>query len=148
MHPDRISLLRKLTAGTALILSLFLCGVAGQLPDGVCAMAPIDGSTSALRCAYLEELGWQVDNERADSVTLPAIFDSRYSSYLSIQEECGFDLRPLAGATITRYCYDLLNYPSGEQSVLLDLLVWNDQIVGGDIRTTDLDGFMKSLKKF
>ncbi|MCQ2441500.1 MAG: DUF4830 domain-containing protein [Oscillospiraceae bacterium] len=147
MHSDHISLFRKMTAGAALILSLLLCGVAGQFPEGIDAMAPLDGSTPQLRMAYLQELGWQVTKEREDSVLLPAVFDSSYSDYLTIQEQCGFDLRPLAGENVTRYSYDILNYPTGEEGVLLDLLVWNGQIVGGDVRTGDLDGFMKSLKR-
>lgn len=145
MHPDSTRPIRKLLAGTAFVLSLLLCGVAGRLPNGAEALAPLDGSTASLRLAYLEELGWQVENERYDSVVLPECFDSSYSSYLAIQKECGFDLLPYAGQTVTRYSYDILNYPTGEAGVQLDLLTFDGRIIGGDVRTSQLNGFMHSL---
>lgn len=108
-------------------------------------MALPDGSSPVLRLAYLHALGWEVEGEQEESVTLPAVFDSSYRDYLALQQECGFDLVPLAGETVTRYCYTILNYPTGEKNVRLDLLVYQGSIVGGDVRTAALNGFMRSL---
>lgn len=138
---------RRLIAGLALILSLAMCAVAGQLTDSTSAMAETSAQTLEQRMAYIESLGWMVDAaaEECDQVLLPAVFDSSYDGYLAIQSECGFDLKAYAGQTVTRYSYTITNYPTAEEGIKLDLLVYQQRIIGGDVRNTSLDGFMHSL---
>lgn len=147
MIPDHWNGCKRTFAGITLVLSLVLCGLAGRLPEGVNAMALPDGSTPQMRSAYLQELGWETENEQQDSVLLPPEFTGVYRDYLALQRECGFDLIQLAGKTVERYRYDILNYPTGENGVQLDLLVYEGSIVGGDVRTAELNGFMHSLKR-
>ena len=49
------------------------------------------------------------------------------------------------GQTVTRYTFTVTNYPTGETGILADLLVRNGEVVGGDIRSTALDGFLHGL---
>lgn len=138
---------RKFIAAIALALSLAMCAVAGQINNSAAVLSTgLDGSTPEARIAYLSSLGWTVaPEEQSDQVSLPAEFGGSYADYLSIQKECGFDLTPYAGQTVTRYSYTITNYPTSEEGVQLDLLVLQDQIIGGDVRSTDLSGFMHSL---
>lgn len=142
-----MKIIRKTAAVLALMLSLVLCAAAGRMPEGTAVLSTLDGSSQGLRLDYLHQLGWEVENEREEYVVLPQEFGSGYQDYLAIQRECGFDLEPLAGETVTRYCYTILNYPTGEEGVCLDLLVCRGRIVGGDVRSAQLDGFMHSLKR-
>ena len=44
-----------------------------------------------------------------------------------------------------RYTYEITNYPSGETGVLVSLLLFRSAVVGGEVYTTSLDGFMHGL---
>lgn len=137
---------RKLLAAAALALSLAMCAVAGQMGAVSVVSGELDGATAEARAAYIASLGWAVvPEEEQEQVTLPASFGDAYADYLAIQEECGFDLTAYAGQTVTRYSYTVTNYPTGESGIRLDLLVCQGQIVGGDVRSADLAGFMHSL---
>ena len=65
--------------------------------------------------------------------------------YLALQREAGFDLSDDMGQTVTRYTFAVTNYPTGETGILADLLVRNGEVVGGDIRSTALNGFLHGL---
>ncbi len=145
-HHPLENLWRKVFTVAALGLSLLLCAAAGQIGSAEPALASPDGSTPQARLAYILSLGWEVEEgETDDQVALPASFGPSYDSYLALQKENGFDLAPYAGQTVTRYCYRVTNYPDSDCPVLLDLLVYQGQIIGGDVRTAALDGFMRSL---
>jgi hypothetical protein len=95
---------------------------------------------------YLQSLGWDVSGEPVcDQVLMPDSFSDAYSGFLAIQEKGGFDLTACAGQTVTRYTFTLNNYPTGEQGILADVMVLDGRIVGGEIRSPKLDGFMRAL---
>ena len=56
------------------------------------------------------------------------------------------DLEPYHGKRVKCWSYRIDNYP-GEDDVLAHLYVYNDKIIGGDICSTKLDGFMHGLTK-
>ena len=92
----------------------------------------------------LDGFGWQAEptpvsvEERTLSTQLSA-------DYLALQREAGFDLSDDMGQPVTRYTFTITNYPTGEIGILADLLVRNGAVVGGDIRSSALDGFIHSL---
>ena len=106
----------------------------------------LSGRTEADRTAYIADLGYNAALISERSVTLPEEFDEAYEKYNGIQKECGFDLEPFAGKKVTLYTYNVLNYPDCEK-VLLDLLVFKGNIIGGSVYTSAVDGFMHGLKK-
>lgn len=140
--PERkkcIFICAALGAGLLGLLLFFL-----SRPSGTDALAPADTGTEAC-LACLEELGWEV--EPAPVNVEACILSADLSqAYLDLQTEAGFDLKDDLGAAVTRYTFQVLNYPTGEQGVLADLLVRDGTVVGGDIRTSDLDGFIHSLR--
>lgn len=107
------------------------------------AMAP--DSDAQLCIDALSGFGWQVEAAplETEDVLLP---DGLSEGYLALQTEAGFQLTKYIGQTVTRYTFQVLNYPTGEAGVLADVLVWNGQVIGGDIRTADLEGFIHSLR--
>jgi len=100
------------------------------------------------RVAALEDLGWQVDPVPAEEqeVLIPADFPEAYRNYNELQREAGFDLLGYAGRTVMRYSYEVLNYPDYDEPVYADLLISDGVLIGGDIHSLNLDGFMVSLK--
>lgn len=104
---------------------------------------PVPGGTNEERVAYLQGFGWQVQTEPTDTreVMIPAQFNDVYTAYNVMQKAQGFDLEPYAGEICTQYLYKIENYPD-ETEVYATLLVYGDQIIGGDVACSEVDGFM------
>ena len=100
------------------------------------------------RVEFLTKLGWQVSSDAVEvtDVVIPLEFDEVYQGYNKIQQEQGFDLRQYAGYQVKRYSYEVYNHPSGDDFVRANLLVYNQKLVGGDICSLRLDGFMHGLR--
>ena len=111
--------------------------------------APADAATREQRASYLQSLGWETsDDEKEREVLIPAEFDEVYENYNALQKKSGFDLEPFKGQKVTQYTYEILNYPTAEKSdiIRLDLLVLDGRVIGGDIYSPRLDGFMTGLQ--
>ena len=57
----------------------------------------------------------------------------------------GFDLEKYAGKRVKRYTYEVFNYPTGESGVQVNLLVCKNTVVGGEVLSPQLDGFLHGL---
>lgn len=98
------------------------------------------------RVAYLERLGWQVTEEPLETLSLLLPEDlSGQADYARLQEELGLPFAQCGGKTVTRYTYTVLNYPELPQGVQLNLLLWGDQVIGGDVMSLGENGFQRSL---
>ncbi|MEG2421077.1 MAG: DUF4830 domain-containing protein [Oscillospiraceae bacterium] len=117
--------------------------------DGaVAALGVVRGiSTPEDRVAYLEGLGWTVKSEplSVEELLIPKTFDESYADYLALQTEQGFDLSKYCGKRLRRYTYEITNYPTGEEGVQVSILVFRNRIVGGDVLSTQQDGFLHGL---
>lgn len=104
--------------------------------------------TNEQRIAFLESFGWQVSDEPEESgdVVIPSEFDGVYERYNELQAEQGCNLRRYAGKRCKRYSYAVLNYPD-EESVRANLLVHDGRVIGGDICSLELDGFMHGFAR-
>lgn len=91
------------------------------------------------RVAYLTGLGWQVSPQPAaqEKLLIPEAFDASYASYLSLQRQQGFDLERYCGKRVTRYVYEIANYPTGEAGVQAALLVYKNKVIGGQVQAAD-----------
>ncbi|MGN0115596.1 MAG: DUF4830 domain-containing protein, partial [Acutalibacteraceae bacterium] len=96
------------------------------------------------RIAYLTGFGWQIDenSETEKASAIPAEFDDVYKSYNELQISQGFDLSDYAGKSVTIYNYKVLNYPENSEYVYATLILYDEKLIGGDIHSTALDGFM------
>lgn len=137
--------LREVSAVLTLAAAFALCLLGGQTQEPAVSAAQL-AQVEASQTAYLSDLGWEVSGPpETDQVLLPEEFGPEFDRYLSLQREGGFDLTQYAGETVTRYSYPIANYPTGEAHVYADLLVLNGKIIGGELRSSQLDGFMAAL---
>ncbi|WP_341481021.1 DUF4830 domain-containing protein [Lawsonibacter faecis] len=145
---------RKLVMGAAAVL--VLCGVAVAAVAGLRASGAVV-STSASpkgvksnddRVAYLESYGWTVDPEAVsvEELVIPEEFDDTYTQYLALQSAQGFDLTKYAGKRVKRFAYTITNYPSGETGVQAGLLVYKNTVIGGEVLSSQMDGFIHGLE--
>ena len=99
--------------------------------------------------AFLRGFGWEVSAEpnQTQSVTVPTKDSEVFSRYNELQKSQGYDLTPYRGKTLTRYVYEVLNYPNADQPVYATLLVSEGTVVGGDITNTAPDGTMHGFRQ-
>lgn len=132
-------------AGAAIVLAIMLVSVfrAGSAVPGYSGVKSLDD-----RLTFMRSFGWEVDpsSEQSDKVLIPEKFDAVYQNYNKIQIDQGLDLRFLVGREVRRYSYDVKNHPSGEPNVRITLLVYKDKVVGGDVASPALDGFMHGFE--
>lgn len=105
-------------------------------------------STAGERAEFLAECGWEIDpaTEIEQQIHIPERFGEVYAGYNELQIQQGYDLEPFRGMDCTMYSYTVTNYPDAGQTVIADLYVYNDRVIGGDIHSTNLNGFMIGIK--
>ena len=145
---------RKLTLGVAAAALLCCCAIA--LNFGQAAIREVSGSTAPQakgvksnqdRIDYLAAYGWQVSQDpiATQELLIPEEMDDSYQEYLALQADQGFDLEKYAGKRVKRYTYEVLNYPSGETGGQGNLLVCKNTVIGGEVLSPRLDGFLHGL---
>ena len=146
---------RLLAGAVALVV---LCGAAALVGGalsarGVDAVSTTPASPKGIktnedRVAYLESYGWQVsaDPIAVEELIIPEQFDETYSQYLELQASQGFDLTDYCGKRVKRYTYEITNYPTGESGIQAGLLVYKSTVIGGDVLSAQLGGFIHGLE--
>ena len=107
--------------------------------------------TTEEQTAFLAQFGCQVRPEPVEQseVRIPEAFDTVYETYEDIINRDGYSLLPYRGKVIMRYTYLVTNHrESANQDVYANLLVDDGKIVGGDICSRALNGFMQSFSEF
>lgn len=147
---------QKLVAGV-LLLGFLLCGVIALVADHDNAEIAVSASverpekikTASDRISLLESYGWQVEQDPVEfmEVTIPSEFDATYAQYNEVQKEQGFDLAKYAGKHAMKYSYAIKNHPSGEEHVIATILVYKNKLIGGDVSSAKMDGFLHGLAK-
>lgn len=101
---------------------------------------------AAERAAFLSQFGWKISEDPAEisEVIIPADFDAGYLEYAEMNKAQGLDLEPYKGMRAKRWTYDILNYPGleNQSGVQANLLIFEGRVIGGDICSLDLGGFM------
>ena len=99
------------------------------------------------RLSYLAEFGWECEKTpiAEEEILLPAEFDETLERYNLLQQQQGFDLSNYAGLYVMQYRYRVLNYP-GNDNVEATLYLYENLVIGADIHSVELGGFMHSLK--
>jgi hypothetical protein len=99
------------------------------------------------RVEFLKQCGWEVVPEALESqeVLIPDKFDEIFERYNDMQKKTGLDLSKHRNRRVMRYTYQVLNHHSGEDNVIATLLIHNGRIIGGDVCSARIDGFMHGL---
>ena len=124
----------------SLIIALILIGQLFTIKAG-----GIDGSTNALRVEYLSGLGYRVEETAvsAKEIVIPENFSDVYSEYNRLQQGAGFDLSRYKGEKACVYTYRL----SDSEDTVINLIVSDNNIIGGDISSVRIDGEMRALER-
>ena len=100
---------------------------------------------------FISTFGWEVDEEPDEvrEVIIPAEFDDVYNNYNAIQLKQGYDLQKYAGERVKRWTYTIKNYPEyvDQECIKINILVYKGEVIGGDVCSVRLDGFMHGFSK-
>lgn len=116
------------------------------------ANADIDYSgikTNEDRIKFLAQFGWQVEPDAVESieVTIPEEFDKIFTAYNELQKRQGLDLGKYKKKNVQRYTYKITNYDGYDGTVYANILVYRNKVIGGDVCSADIKGFMHGLER-
>ena len=144
-------------AGVLCLALAILFGVA-VIADAGAAIVPPEETVETVsfsrvktdedRLKLLTDLGWKTTGEvvEEESFTLPETFDRVLLGYNEIQKDQGLDLTRYRNKKVTRYTYEITNYPDYEGRVYANLIVWRGRVIAGDISSADPMGFVRGLE--
>lgn len=142
-------LTRKSLSVIILVLGALLCLVIVAVSDARGGYPKYGkAETEEDRKAFVRSFGWEIPDGPPEikEVTIPREFDDVYMRYNLIQKAQGLDLLDFAGVTVKQYTYPIENYPTGEQNVMIHLLAYEGKVIGGDVMSPRLDGFMHGFE--
>ena len=105
-------------------------------------------SNNDARVKFLTDLGWEVTTSPAESsqVRIPENATEVFDRYNQLQKSQGYDLTQYAGKSVLRYVDKINNFPGATEPVYATLLVYKNQIIGGDVTNTAAGGKVQGFK--
>ena len=105
--------------------------------------------TNEDRIKFLEQFGWRVEEKCVEEVevTVPDKFDKVFTGYNEIQKRQGLDLSKYKGKIVMRYTYEITNYENESGKVYANVIVYRNQVIGGDVCSADTTGFIHGFEK-
>ena len=133
---------------------LLLLGLAAALIAGILFLAagPDAAPTAAGQVAsnedrvrFLRDFGWEVAASPVQSgqVRIPEAPGEVFSRYNALQKQQGYDLTQYSGKTVMRYLYKVRT--DAPEPVYATLLVYRNQVIGGDITDTSPNGTVRGF---
>lgn len=100
------------------------------------------------RKTFLSQFGWETADAAAmeAEVTIPSEFDKVFAAYNELQKEQGFDLSKYKKKTVMRYTYEITNFEGYEGTVYANLIIYRNRVIGADICSADVSGFICGLE--
>jgi hypothetical protein len=142
---DIKKILLGLAIAVALIVALVTLFRGGDqtAPTAASGVSNNDG-----RVQFLKDLGWDVTTTPTESgeVKIPAETSEVFDRYNSLQKSQGYDLTTYAGKLVMRYVYQVNNYPGATEPVYATLLIYKNQVIGGDVTDTSAKGVVRGLQ--
>ena len=148
-------MLAAVIGAAAIALAIIVIAAPEYTPQTTAAIAEANAEyhydkvkTNEDRIAFLEQFGWKVDSEVTEEVTMkiPREFDRVMNTYNELQKKAGLDLSKYRGREVTRYSYNVTNYPGYEGKVTANVIVYKNRVIGGDVSSSDVEGFIGTFE--
>ena len=103
--------------------------------------------TNEDRVNFISQYGWTVNETPVEEmeVTIPNEFDNVFVAYNELQKQQGLDLSKYKRKNVMRYTYEITNFPDYSGKVYINLLVYRNKVIGGDVCSADLNGFIRGF---
>ena len=101
------------------------------------------------RINFIKQFGWEIEAEplKEQEVIIPKDFDKVFASYNEIQRKQGLDLSSFKKKNVMRYTYVVKNYPDYDGEVFINILVYRNTVIGGDVCSADVNGFVHGFER-
>ncbi len=106
--------------------------------------------TAKDRVSRIKEYGWDVlqMSEKEQETDIPQEFDRIWEDYNRLQKASGFNLEKYKGKRVKKYTYSVLNFPvKTQEEILINILVADGILIGGDCMSPKISGFIIPLDK-
>ena len=105
--------------------------------------------TNEDRVNFLSQFGWQVKSEPVETaeITIPEEFDKIFMGYNEIQKRQGLDLSRYKNKNVMRYTYEVTNYSGADGKVYANVIVYRNKVIGGDVCSANVNGFIHGFEK-
>ena len=143
----KVDLKKILTVvGIVALLIIGIIWLLGGEEESATTAAPA-GASNEQRVQYLKSFGWDVTATPVETsqVKIPSNPTEAFDRYCLLQKSNGFDLKAYAGKQVMRYVYQVNNYPGAADPVYATILVYKNQIIGGDITDTGARGQIRGF---
>lgn len=111
----------------------------------------LSAANDSERMSFISQFGWEVSAEPTEirEIIIPEEFDEVYTKYNEIQLSQGFDLNSFKGMRVKKWTYAVKNYAGYEDKdcIRINLLILDGKVIGGDVCSVELDGFMHGFSK-
>ena len=143
---DIKKILLILASVAAVLLALIL--LLGDAPAETAQTAAPAPSGNDGRVKFLTDFGWDVTTSPKESgqVKIPEESGEMFERYNALQKSQGYDLSRYAGKKVMRYVYQINNYPGATAPVYATILVYKDQVIGGDVTDTSAGGHIRGFR--
>ena len=154
-HANTIKFFAVICLALTALIAL-IAFVPGQVADYEYSMVGADASynyekikSNEDRINFIKQFGWEVDPQALSEqeVQIPKEFDKIFSAYNEIQRRQGLDLSSFKKKNVMRYTYTVTNYPSYEGTVDINILVYRNTVIGGDVCSADVNGFVHGFER-
>ena len=97
---------------------------------------------------YLASYGWVIDpaSETERTVLLPKKFEGTVRDYADMQTDQGYDFAFYSGLECRQFTYEVTNYDGCDGTVYAVLYVKGTRVIGGDIHSAEINGFMHGIR--
>ena len=108
----------------------------------------LDVSQLKGREKYLASYGWELDpdSEEEHCVLLPKTFEGAVREYADMQTDQGYDFAFYSGLECRQFTYEVTNYDGCDGTVYAVLYVKGTRVIGGDIHSAEINGFMHGIR--
>ena len=98
---------------------------------------------------FLAQFGWETAPTPLEElkIRIPGEFDKVMNSYNDLQLHQGLDLSKYRGKEVTRYTFQVTNYPVYKGTVMANVIVYRNRVIGGDVCSSDVTGFIHGFEK-
>ncbi len=152
MYIVSVKLNKKKVCSVAAAFCLAIAIIFVSFPNSASDVLNTNVNTSAKstdeHIDFLNAFGYNVSEKpvQIQEIVIPEQFSSEYEKYNEFQKLSGFDLSKFKTYRVKKYTYKILNYDSDDE-VVANLIVYNNKVIGGDISSTSLGGFVHGFVK-
>lgn len=136
-------------AAVIILVVLFQCGK--NTPQENALSVNNNASSIEELLVFISSFGWEVNPapDEVREIIIPAEFDDVYKKYNEIQLSQGYDLTEYAGERAKSWTFSVVNYPGfeNEEYIKINVLTHSGKVIGGDVCSVKLDGFMHGFVK-